>query len=219
MTRQELLDLCLTFPDTYEDAPFDDPNWTVVRHRANRKCFAMLFEREGKLCINLKCEPMQAEFFRRVYVGVTPGYHMNKEHWNTVLPDSDVPTDTFYAMIQESYDRTRPKTHRVRKETPHEWETMQRAKMYIHKLAGGIDPLTDRPLPEDTVLNQPRLARCFSYVEILIERAMQQEIRSVKARRKNLPPFFLTPEQKQKVLLVHEPIPISKFAEALNAAA
>ena len=30
MTRQELLDLCLTFPDTYEDAPFDDPNWTVV---------------------------------------------------------------------------------------------------------------------------------------------------------------------------------------------
>ena len=43
MTRQELLDLCLTFPDTYEDAPFDDPNWTVVRHRANRKCFAMLF--------------------------------------------------------------------------------------------------------------------------------------------------------------------------------
>ena len=70
----------------------------------------MLFEREGKLCINLKCEPMQAEFFRRVYVGVTPGYHMNKEHWNTVLPDSDVPTDTFYAMIQESYDRTRPKT-------------------------------------------------------------------------------------------------------------
>ena len=144
---------------------------------------------------------------------------MNKEHWNTVLPDSDVPTDTFYAMIQESYDRTRPKTHRVRKETPHEWETMQRAKMYIHKLAGGIDPLTDRPLPEDTVLNQPRLARCFSYVEILIERAMQQEIRSVKARRKNLPPFFLTPEQKQKVLLVHEPIPISKFAEALNAAA
>ena len=38
----------------------------------------------GQLYLNLKCDPMEAEFFRRVYEGVIPGYHMNKTHWNTV---------------------------------------------------------------------------------------------------------------------------------------
>lgn len=109
MTRAELLGLCLALPDAYEDCPFDDPNWTVARHRSNRKIFAMVYDRENRLCINLKCEPMQAQFLRTVYAGVSPGYHMNKEHWNTVLPDSDVPPDELRAMIQESYELTRPK--------------------------------------------------------------------------------------------------------------
>lgn len=115
MTRRELLDICLSFPDSYEDAPFDDPNWTVARHRSNQKCFAMLYERGGRLCINLKCEPMQAEFLRSAYQGVAPGYHMNKEHWNTVLTGSDVPQGELYRMIQESYLRTQPKLHRAEK--------------------------------------------------------------------------------------------------------
>ena len=55
-----------------------------------------------------------------------------------------------------------------------ELETMQRAKQYIHKLANGIDPLTDRPLPHDTVLHQVRISRCFFYVETLIDRAIEQ---------------------------------------------
>lgn len=100
-----------------------------------------------------------------------------------------------------------------------ELETMQRAKMYLHKLSNGIDPLTGQPLPDDTLLNQPRLARCFSYVEALIDRAIEQETRHIRALRKDLPPFSLTEEQKQQVLLVHEPIPISKFAAAVNAVA
>lgn len=100
-----------------------------------------------------------------------------------------------------------------------ELETMQRAKQYIHKLANGIDPLTDQPLPHDTVLNQSRLSRCFSYVESLIDRAIEQETHPAKARKQDLPLFSLTPEQKQRVLLVHNPIPISQFVQAANAVA
>ena len=45
-----------------------------------------------------------------------------------------------------------------------ELETMQRAKMYLDKLARGIDPITDREMPEDAVLNNVRICRCLHYV-------------------------------------------------------
>ena len=45
-----------------------------------------------------------------------------------------------------------------------ELEAMQRAKMYLDKLAQGIDPITNQEVPEDSVLNNVRLARCFFYV-------------------------------------------------------
>ena len=103
-----------------------------------------------------------------------------------------------------------------------ELETMQRAKQYIHKLANGIDPLTDRPLPHDTVLHQVRISRCFFYVETLIDRAIEQESHPAKVRKKELPPFSLTPEQKQQVLLVlrgklvilEQPVPQEKMVTA-----
>ncbi len=60
MTRKELIEYCLTMPFSYEDYPFDDvanPGaWTVMRHQVNKKSFAMIYERNEKLCINLKCD-------------------------------------------------------------------------------------------------------------------------------------------------------------------
>jgi predicted DNA-binding protein (MmcQ/YjbR family) len=39
MTRQEIIEYCLTFPAAYEDYPFDDitdpGKWTVIRHSVN----------------------------------------------------------------------------------------------------------------------------------------------------------------------------------------
>lgn len=112
MTRRALIDYCLTYPDAYEDYPFDDPKsagaWTVMRHRLNKKGFAFIYEREG-LCVNLKCEPLRADFLRQLYTGVTPAYHMNKEHWNTVHLDAEMPEDDLYDMIEHSYRLTMPK--------------------------------------------------------------------------------------------------------------
>ena len=59
---------------------------------------------QGKLCINLKCDPVRSEFLRRTYKGVYPAWHMNKEHWNTILLDGTVPDDAVRTMIAESYD-------------------------------------------------------------------------------------------------------------------
>ena len=115
-TRQELIDFCLTFPAAYEDYPFDsiaDPSrWTVMRHKANRKGFAHIYERNGKLCANLKCDPFEADILRQTYTGVTPAYHMNKTHWNTVTLGGDVPDDELKFMIERSYELIMPKTRK-----------------------------------------------------------------------------------------------------------
>jgi len=113
MTRRELIDLCLTLPQAYEDYPFDevaDDNATaVMRHRANKKSFALIMRYKGQLYLNLKCDPLEADFLRQIYKGVIPGYHMNKTHWNTVIIGSDVPEDTMLRMIEKSYDLIQPK--------------------------------------------------------------------------------------------------------------
>lgn len=113
MDRRKLIEYCLTYPDVYEDYPFDDAPgaenaWAVMRHRQNKKSFALIYERGG-LCVNLKCEPLRANFLRQVYKGVTQAYHMNKEHWNTVHLGSDVPENELYSMIEHSYHLTMPK--------------------------------------------------------------------------------------------------------------
>ena len=53
-TRQEAIAACLQLPDVYEDYPFDDFNWTAIRHRANQKIFALIFEWENHIWINVK---------------------------------------------------------------------------------------------------------------------------------------------------------------------
>ena len=112
MTRNELIAYCLSFPAAYEDYPFDSVAdagaWTVMRHRVNRKSFALIYERGGRLCVNLKCDPFEADFLRGIYTGVTPAYHMNKVHWNTVTLDGDVPEDELKRMVEHSYRLIKP---------------------------------------------------------------------------------------------------------------
>jgi len=116
MTRQEIIDFCLMLPSAYEDYPFDNiadaGAWTVMRHRTNKKSFALIYIRNGKLCVNLKCDPFEADFLRQVFEDVTPAYHMNKTHWNTVTLGGDVPEDELKRMIEQSYDLIKPKPKR-----------------------------------------------------------------------------------------------------------
>ncbi|MDR3050935.1 MAG: MmcQ/YjbR family DNA-binding protein [Oscillospiraceae bacterium] len=118
MTRQEIIDYCLTCPAAYEDYPFDDITgpaaWTVMRHGINKKSFALIYVRNGKLCVNLKCDPLEADFLRQAFEGVTPAYHMNKEHWNTVTVGSDVQEVEIKRQIGNSYDLIKPKRRTIK---------------------------------------------------------------------------------------------------------
>lgn len=103
-TRKEALSYGLSFPDTYQDAPFHDENWQLVRYKGNKKAFLWTYERDGFINLNVKVEPDKAFFWRDIYESVTPGYHQNKEHWNTIILDGSIPDKDIECMIAESYD-------------------------------------------------------------------------------------------------------------------
>ena len=103
-TREEALSYGLSFPDTYQDAPFHDENWQLVRYKGNKKAFLWTYERDGFINLNVKVEPDKAFFWRDIYESVTPGYHQNKEHWNTIILDGSIPDKDIECMIAESYD-------------------------------------------------------------------------------------------------------------------
>jgi O-6-methylguanine DNA methyltransferase len=103
-TREEALAYGLSFPDTYQDAPFRDTNWQLVRYSINDKAFLWTYERDGYTNLNVKVDPEKAFFWRDIYKSVIPGYHQNKKHWNTIILDGTIPEKDVMAMIAESYD-------------------------------------------------------------------------------------------------------------------
>ena len=103
-TRKQALQYGLSFPDTYQDAPFHDENWQLVRYRGNGKAFLWTYEKDGFINLNVKVDPEKAFFWRKIYSAVIPGYHQNKEHWNTIILDGSIPDKDVKMMIAESYD-------------------------------------------------------------------------------------------------------------------
>lgn len=103
-TREGVIKYGLSFPDTYQDAPFHDDNWQLVRVRKNKKVFLWIYEKGGNLCINIKVDLEWKDLWRSRYEAVIPGYHQKQEHWNTVILDGTVPKKKIKRMIEESYD-------------------------------------------------------------------------------------------------------------------
>ena len=111
-TRHEVIGFCMTHKNVYEDYPFHDFNWTVMRHKENKKMFAAVYEHLGNIWINVKCDPNFTCMWRNTFESVVPAYHMNKEHWNSNILDGRVPEEDIKVMISDSYDLTINKSKR-----------------------------------------------------------------------------------------------------------
>lgn len=85
-----------------EEFPFGED---VLVYKVEGKVFLLTRVEEHPLTINLKCDPDHAIELREQYDAVTPGYHMNKKHWNTVLLDGSVPVGEVLKMIDHSYEQ------------------------------------------------------------------------------------------------------------------
>lgn len=97
-----------------------------------------------------------------------------------------------------------------------ELDTMKRAKMYLDKLSRGIDPITDTALPLDGALSNMRLSRCFAYVSGVLEQVIENG-GTIGKRKAQKPPFTITTEQKARVRVIDEPIPLTGFVKQINA--
>ena len=116
MTKSEVIDYALTLSGAAADSPFENDSETVVlRHSDSGKWFGLIMQLGEKHIINLKCEPMNADFLRSVYEGVTPAYHMNKYHWNSVILDGTIPDKDIEIMIKDSYALTYTKPKEKKK--------------------------------------------------------------------------------------------------------
>ena len=106
---------CHARPGVTEEMPFG-PVTTVFKVRG--KVFALSALDRSPLQLSLKCEPWLAESLRRDHPDVVkPGYHLNKQHWNTVLCDGSLPDSMVLDMLEDSYDLVVEKLpRRVREE-------------------------------------------------------------------------------------------------------
>ncbi len=101
MNIQELRDYCLNKKGTIETYPFDE---TTMVMKVGSKMYCLADIEHIPFSFTVKCDPERAIDLREQYQEVTPGYHCNKKHWNTVTPSGELRENELYKLIDHSYD-------------------------------------------------------------------------------------------------------------------
>lgn len=92
---------CLGKRGAVKEFPFGDD---AAVFKVMGKMFALIGLNESAR-ISLKCDPTRADILRGQFSAVTPGYHLNKRHWNTIVTDdTDIPDDEVFELIDHSYE-------------------------------------------------------------------------------------------------------------------
>ena len=115
MTKEELIRYVAERFSAEPEYPWADENF-IFRHPSNRKWFAVAMrvkyrrlglEREGAAdIVDVKCGPLLMDAYRR-QPGILPGYHMNKDHWITILLDGSADDALIRELFELSYDLTK----------------------------------------------------------------------------------------------------------------
>ena len=99
MNIEELREYCLSKKGVTESFPFDE---VTLVFKVSGKMFA-LTDLVDDFSVNLKCDPEKAVELREQFPSVVPGYHMNKQHWNTIFIDGSVNDSLLKEWIDHSY--------------------------------------------------------------------------------------------------------------------
>lgn len=98
-----------------------------------------------------------------------------------------------------------------------ELEKIAYAKYFIDKLANGINPLDNTPIPDEDIANNVRLSRCFFYVSSILQKEIDRERRKVSREKKSERlPFSITPEQLERFEYSSMPISVSAMGKKIN---
>ncbi len=100
MNIENLREYCISKPGVTESFPFND---TALVFKVNGKMFAVLDLSTESRGITLKCDPVLAIELREKYPAVTPAWHFNKQHWNSISLNGSLNDNTIKEWIDHSY--------------------------------------------------------------------------------------------------------------------
>lgn len=101
MNVEELRDYCLSLKGTTDEFPFDDVTMVL---KVQGKMFALIPLDNPETQISLKCDPERAIQLREEYEAITPAWHFNKKHWNTVKIEPSISKSLLCELINHSYE-------------------------------------------------------------------------------------------------------------------
>lgn len=78
-----------------------------MKHGKNKKWFALIMNVNDKLYLNVKTDSNYSDILRNTYNYIIPAYHMNKEHWNTIIVDEKADWLLVKELIEQSYQLTK----------------------------------------------------------------------------------------------------------------
>jgi predicted DNA-binding protein (MmcQ/YjbR family) len=99
MDLDKIRSYCLKKKGVTETLPFNED---IPVYKVMGKMF-LLSNLTPPVSINIKCDPELAVELREKYEAVSPGFHMNKLHWNTVMLDGSISDKYIYEWIDLSY--------------------------------------------------------------------------------------------------------------------
>ena len=98
-----------------------------------------------------------------------------------------------------------------------ELEKIERAKMYMDKLANGINPIDGTMAPDDDLINNVRLSRCFFFVSDVLRQVIENggTKSAVNEKLKKLP-LEIPMEKRSQFAYSEVPIPASEIAKRIT---
>lgn len=106
MNIEEFREYCLSFDGVYEKMPFpnvaDRYSRDVLCFYVAGKWFCFVNIKVFDFCC-IKCDPAVSNELQDRYIGIKPGWHMNKKYWISVCFDQDVPDKLIKDLVKESY--------------------------------------------------------------------------------------------------------------------
>ena len=101
MDLPDAIERFLSKPGAEETTPFGPD---VLVYKVGGKMFGLALPDDFPARINLKCDPERSIMLRDEHAEITPGHHMNKRHWNTVVLDNSLPAKLVRELIDHSYE-------------------------------------------------------------------------------------------------------------------
>ena len=98
-----------------------------------------------------------------------------------------------------------------------EIEKIAYAKVFLDKMAQGINPLDDTPVPDGDLVNNVRISRCLFFVSDVLRRICERGTVHESRKREPKAPLFIPPETAESEIIKDEPTPITHFQRRLRS--